>query len=389
MATLAEIGQIAKYMPTNVSLMLTGCHGCGKTEWVANTLAPKIWGINRVVTWHPAHAADAGDVTGLPEKVKNLAGQLVTKFCPPDWMVQQEPVVLLIDEANRGLKLVQNAIMQLTCSGTYGDVSLPKGSRIVACINPDDVGDYQVGTMDMAQKSRFLWCKFAPTVQETLEYFVSIHLNQRVIDYISDHPVDLDFDHFSKEHQDMLEAIQAQAEQNGGVAVAPNCRNWERAGHMIDIAEQDGALQDPFKRKCLLIGIEGLVGTSIAANFNEYLNRARALSADMVMTAATFTDDFKTAFEEMDAPAASTFFSGVKIWLKQHEDVLDETHANNYLQLLSSMKVDIQRAIIQEDILTAQRKGEAWVSKIAELNPDVKTFYIKAIKMAKVAGTTV
>ena len=383
MSTLAEIAYAAKITPPNVSIMLTGCHGCGKTEWVENTLAKKVWGINRVVTWHPAHASDSGDVTGLPEKVKGITGELVTKFCPPDWMVQNEPVVLLIDEANRGLKLVQNAIMQLTCSGTYGNVSLPKGSRIVACINPDDGLDYDVGTMDFAQKDRFMWFKFEPTVQETLEYFAEIKLNQRVIDYISDHPVDLDFDHFSKDHSDMIEAIVSQAESSGGIPVTPSCRSWERVGHLIDNAEADGALQDPFKRKCVLIAVQGLVGTSIAANFNEYLNRARALSADMVMTASVFTDDFRKAFGEMDAPAASTFFSGVKIWLKQHTDELTELNANNYLELLSSMKVDVQRALIQEIL---QKKGEAWVSRISELNPNIKQFYIKAIKMASVAG---
>lgn len=386
MASMTEIAQVAKYMPLGVSLMLSGCHGCGKTEWVSNTLAPKVWGIKRVVTWHPAHAADAGDVTGLPEKVKNLSGQLVTKFCPPDWMCQNEPVVLLIDEANRGLKLVQNAIMQLTCSGTYGDISLPAGSRIVACINPDDSGDYDVSSMDFAQKDRFLWCRFAPTVQETLNYFVEQHLNQRVIDYISDHPVDLDFDHFSPDHKDMMEALQSQAEANGGVAVAPSCRSWERVAHMIDLAEADGALQDNFKRKCLLIGIEGLVGTSIAANFNEYLNRARALSADAVLSANVFTDDFREAFAEMDAPAATTFFGGVKIWLKQHADKLTEQNAKNYMELVSSMKVDIQRALVQEEILPAQQKHEPWTSKVVELCPDIKAMYIKAIKLAKVAG---
>lgn len=384
MATMTEIAQAVKYLPEGVSLMLSGCHGCGKTEWVSNTLAPKIWGINKVVTWHPAHASDSGDVTGLPEKVKNINGELVTRFCPPEWMLQNEPVVLLIDEANRGLKLVQNAIMQLTCSGTYGNVSLPAGSRIVACINPDDSGAYDVGSMDLAQKDRFLWAKFTPSVQETLDYFVEKHLNQRVIDYISDHPADLDFEHF--ENKEMLEAVQSQAEANGGVAVAPSCRSWERVAKMVDLAEADGALKDAFKRKCLLIGIEGLVGTAIAANFNEYLNRARALSAEAVLNAATFTDEFREAFSDMDAPAANTFFSGVKIWMKQHCDALTEQNAKNYMELISSLKVDIQRALVQEEILPLQQKHEEWTSKVVQLCPDIKAAYIRAIKCARVAG---
>lgn len=387
MATLAEITQSLLYVPAHKSVMLTGCHGCGKTEWVQNTLAG-LWGLTRIVTWHPAHAADAGDVTGLPEKVRSIKGELVTKFCPPEWMMQDEPVLLLIDEANRGQKLVQNAIMQLTNNGTYGDVHLPKGSRIVACINPDNYGDYQVGTMDAAQKSRFIWFDFKPTVQETLSYFIKKGVNQRVIDYISDHPVDLDFDHFSPEHKDMMEAIEAQAQEANQPAVFPNCRNWECAGEVVDAAEKDGGLQDPFKRKCLLLAIQGLVGVNIAANFNEYLNRARALNADMVLTSPVFTPDFAQAFADMDAPAAQTFFDGVKIWMAQHVDSLEELHAQNFLHLMENMKVDIQRTLIQESILPAQRKGETWVSKVSDLCPDIKMFYVAAIKMAKKAGAT-
>ena len=58
MATLAEIAQSCLYLPAHKSVMLTGCHGCGKTEWVSNTLAG-LWGLTRIVTWHPAHAAEA------------------------------------------------------------------------------------------------------------------------------------------------------------------------------------------------------------------------------------------------------------------------------------------------------------------------------------------
>lgn len=386
MASIAQISIAVKYLPSNVSVMLSGCHGCGKTEWVQNTLASKIWGINKVVVWHPAHAADAGDVTGLPEKVKNERGEVVTKFCPPEWMVQDEPVVLLIDEANRGLKLVQNAIMQLTCNGTYGNVSLPKGSRIVACINPDDSGDYDVGSMDFAQKDRYAWFKFEPTVQETLDYFTEIGLNQRVIDYITDHPSDLDFDHFSKEHASQLEALQTQAENNGGVAVAPSCRSWERVGHTLDNAEKDGALEDSTKRKALLLAIQGLVGTNIAANFSEYLNKERTVNAETVLTADEFTAEYKKMFKKMDAPAASLFFSGVRIWLRQHEDILEKKHAENYMHFIESLKVDIQRALLQEEILPAQDKKETWVSKLVKLCPEIKTLYIKIVKLAKVAG---
>ncbi len=82
-----------------------------------------------------------------------------------------------------------------------------------------------------------------PTVQEWLEYAAQARLNQRVIDYITDHPEQL----------------------------VPSRRSWNGVAAMLDNAEKDGALDDKFKRKRVLLAIAGLVGDSNAANFSEYL----------------------------------------------------------------------------------------------------------------------
>lgn len=380
MATMNEIALACAILPSNVSVMLTGCHGCGKTEWVENYLGKNVWGLERVVTWHPAHASDTGDVTGLPDKQKNISGEIVTKFCPPDWMAQTEPVLLLIDEANRGLSLVQNAIMQLTCSGTYGGVTLPKGSRIVACINPDDSGEYDVGQMDLAQKDRFAWFKFEPAVKETMDYFAKIRLNQRVIDYLNDNPSQLDFDHFT--NKELLEAA-----KNTGIGRTPSCRGWERVGHLVTNAENNGYLQDDVKKKALIIAIEGIVGTQNAINFTEYLKAGRALNAEQVLLAATFDENLVDAFKKMDAPTASTFFNGVTLWLKGHESELKDANtckqiAVNFASMIQNLKRDIQRNILMNEILPANRKGENWVHALAAANPDIKQLYIAAIKLA-------
>jgi len=383
MATMTEIAYSVSLLPSNVSIMLSGCHGCGKTEWVENFLGKKVWGLERVVTWHPAHASDTGDVTGLPDKQPNIRGEIVTKFCPPDWMAQSEPVLLLIDEANRGLSLVQNAIMQLTCSGTYGGVSLPKGSRIVACINPDDSGEYDVGSMDLAQKDRFAWFSFEPTVKETLDYFVSIGLNSRVIDFINDHPDYLDFNHFT--NKELLESAKA-----NGIGRTPSCRGWERVGHTVDNAEKDGALTDDFKRKCLLLAIQGIVGTTCATMFQEYLKAGRALNAEMVLMAEKFDEAWTKYFKEADVPSAKQFVSGVSLWLSGHNDLVkDKTTcaviAKNFAEMIKALRKDIQRTVLQDEILPAVKKGATWVSALIAANAEIKQIYIQAVKLTTAA----
>lgn len=382
MASMTEIAYSVSLIPSNVSIMLSGCHGCGKTEWVENFLGKNVWGLERVVTWHPAHASDTGDVTGLPDKQPNIHGEIVTKFCPPDWMAQSEPVLLLIDEANRGLSLVQNAIMQLTCSGTYGGVTLPKGSRIVACINPDDSGDYDVGSMDIAQKDRFAWFDFTPTVKEWLDYAVAKGFNSRVIDFINDNPSQLDFDLFT--NKELLEAA-----KNTGIGRTPSRRGWERVAHIVDNAEKDGALTDDFKKKCLLMAIQGIVGTNCATMFQEYLKAGRALNAEMVLMAEKFEEAWTKHFKECDVPSAKQFISGVSLWLNGHNDLVkDKTTcaviAKNFAEMIKALRKDIQRTVLQDEILPAVKKGATWVSALIAANAEIKQIYIQAVKLTTV-----
>lgn len=387
MATLAEIIYAAKILPARKSIMLRGPHGCGKTEWTQNVLG-KVLGLDKVVIWHPSHAADTGDVTGLPDKQKLADGTIVTKFCPPDWMAQNEPVLLIIDEANRGLAMVQNAIMQLTASGTYGSTSLPKGSRIVGLINPDlEEGDvtYDVGSMDKAQEDRFVYLDFEPTVQEWLEYAAQAHLNQRVIDYITDHPEQLDLNGY-KETELVKAALNSKSKR------LPSRRSWTGVAEMLDNAENDNALTDQFKRKCVLLAIAGLVGDSNAANFSEYLKAGRALNAEMVLMAAAFDPNWEDAFKQMSVPNAMNFYRASAIFLKGKEAGMDgapdETKliADNFCKLMNSFAPDIQRNIVQNEISVAMAKGHEWIKKLIVAQPEIRQWYINALMMAKNKG---
>ena len=134
------------------SIMLKGVHGLGKTQWVKQ-LAKRL-GLKFVI-WHASHAADAGDITGLPKQIKETVIWYdkdgvehkevydVTAMCPPKWMIHHEPVLLLLDEFNRGMGVALNALMQLTCEQAYDEVQLPEGSRVIACVNPDSDNTHQ------------------------------------------------------------------------------------------------------------------------------------------------------------------------------------------------------------------------------------------------------
>lgn len=379
MSTLHEIVYMAKILPSTKSIMLCGPHGCGKTEWTQNVLG-KVLGLDKVVIWHPSHAADTGDITGLPEKQTLSDGTIVTKFCPPDWMVQNEPVLLIIDEANRGLAMVQNAIMQLTASGTYGNVSLPAGSRIVGLINPDlDDGDvtYDVGSMDAAQQDRFVFIEFEPSVDEWLEYAAEIQMNQRVIDFITDHPEQLDFDLFRNKEL-VKSALNSKNKR------LPSRRSWKAVADMLDNAEADNALSDQFKMKCVLNAISGLVGISNAINFKDYLKVGRVLNAKQVLLATEFDNAWCETFSKMTTVAAKQFYKSMQMLLKSMSfDNEDETKqiVNNFAHVLELFEPDVKREVILDEFATSLKNNENW-SKIFIKNPVLKALYVNEVTNA-------
>lgn len=381
MATLNEILYMAKILPTSKSIMLRGPHGCGKTEWTQDVLG-KALGLDKVVIWHPSHAADTGDITGLPDKQTLSNGSVVTKFCPPDWLVQNEPVLLIIDEANRGLSMVQNAIMQLTASGTYGNASLPVGSRIVGLINPEiDDGDlsYDVGSMDAAQQDRFVYIDFEPTVDEWLEYAAKSNLNQRVIDYINDHPEQLDFELF-KNKELVKSALNSKTKR------LPSRRSWKAVADMLDNAEADNALSDQFKKKCVMLSIAGLVGDSNAVNFADYLKAGRALSAKQVLFATEFDNAWDDAIKQMTIVAAKQFYVSMQLLLKNMAfENIDETKriASNFAHVLELFEPDVSRKVFQNDITTSLKNNEDWIKIMIKAQPALKAKYIEALSNAR------
>ena len=96
----SQIAKLLDVVDPKLSIMLQGTHGIGKTEFVKDWAKKK--GL-KLVVWHASHAADAGDITGLPylfewtTEDENGVKQVerTTKFAPPAWMINNEPVCRL------------------------------------------------------------------------------------------------------------------------------------------------------------------------------------------------------------------------------------------------------------------------------------------------------
>lgn len=108
-----------------------------------------------------------GDLTGMPDLT---AGRNSTSFKPCDWLIDacERPVVLFLDERNRALEGVKQAVFQLMDSRAFYGHTLHPGTRVIVAENVGDL--YNVQQCDPAEVSRAATVELCPTVDEWLKY---------------------------------------------------------------------------------------------------------------------------------------------------------------------------------------------------------------------------
>lgn len=380
---LAQLELALKYLPGKMSVLLKGTHGIGKTEWV------KSWSSRnglKLVIWHASHAADAGDITGLPYHMEDESGNKITKFAPPSWMINEEPVCLLLDEINRGLSVAMNACMQLTNDQTYDSFKLPEGSRIIACINPDEDGTYDVGRLDAAQLDRFAVYDFKPTVKEWLNWAVEHGVDDRIIRYITQFPTNLD----PYENKELVKSVAGK-----DCGVLPSRRAWTHLSEFITNAEEDNVLDGPEGIKTMIEVASGIVGQTVALDFKRFFQSKNVLNPKEMLNAKEFKTEWKKKLKDMsrnDTPDTIKFMQGVALYLKGEETnmvnskksdkVLLKLYADNFINILESIVTEVQVSVVNDIILKAADNNERWVSVIQAAGPDYKKkfddLYLKA-----------
>jgi AAA domain (dynein-related subfamily) len=153
--------QCAQRLPANVSVLLRGPHGIGKSQGVFQLGAH----FDLSVIDKRLSQMSEGDMIGLP-KVEGG----VTKFLPPDWYMDacNNARVLFLDELNRATPEVMQAAFQVVLDRQLNGHRLHPNTRVYAAIN--NSGAYQVNEMDPALLDRFWTVDLKPTVEDWLEW---------------------------------------------------------------------------------------------------------------------------------------------------------------------------------------------------------------------------
>ena len=217
---LDELKDFVKYMVTNnqhiqslgkvpVAINVEGDAGLGKTSSVKQLAAELNMDIIRL---NLAEFEELGDLVGFPVKefeISNAEGKttwinehqiaaaqkagfkIVNKrmsHAAPEWIQgKQEGGFLILDDYTRADHRFMQATMTLIDEQAYASWKLPKNWHILLTTNPDN-GDYNVTSLDVAQKTRFISTEVKFDVNIWAKWAEKSQIDSRCINFLLMNP---------------------------------------------------------------------------------------------------------------------------------------------------------------------------------------------------------
>jgi hypothetical protein len=195
---------------TPVCVNVEGPAGVGKTSSIIQLAKEEGMDIVRL---NLAELEDLSDLVGFPIKEFEIVNEAkVTKWVPetllpqyiaskykptgnkrmsyaaPEWINnKKEGGILILDDYTRADSRFMQATMTLIETQTYYSWALPKNWHIILTTNPDD-GNYNVTSLDGAQKTRFITVNFKFDVDVWARWAEQQSIDTRCINFMLLHP---------------------------------------------------------------------------------------------------------------------------------------------------------------------------------------------------------
>lgn len=204
-----------------------------------------------------------GDIVGLPFMNTNpRTGGHSTAFEPCDWLLlaAEFPVLLFLDERNRALEGVKQAVFQLTDSKAFYGKKLHTDTRIIVAENTGEA--YQVQDCDPAEVSRCVTVQLEPTFDEFVNY-IKDFAHQATVDFFRDHGDSV------LEHKGNFEPNKKY----------PDRRAWVALDSELQKMDAFDEPDDMFHTICC-----GFIGAEIGTKFSTYVkSRDKNVTAEEIM----------------------------------------------------------------------------------------------------------
>jgi len=266
-----KITELKKVLPSlfeaNITPMLVGSHGVGKTESVAQFAKENKY---LFIPINLGTMSDAGDIIGIPERGKFNGIEDVTVFLKTDWAAEvlhysktnpNSKVIIFLDEINRARRDMLQAIFSLVLEKRIHTIKFPSNVHIIAAMNPN-TEDYTVTEMsDNAFLDRFCHIKINPTVEEWIDYAKENDYDDNLIDFIRVQP----------------DLLSAKMEDFSLEDIKPSRRSWSAIDRILktEIANDDGLIKE------ISFGLVGVAPT--IAFFKHRNNKEEMVSAEDII----------------------------------------------------------------------------------------------------------
>lgn len=296
--SMESLKELAKVVSTDVAICIRGRHAIGKSEGVYQVAAElrderyrneafcrkatealrfergfeKVLRKHNATVWKYEFGVPVverrlsqmteGDMIGLPFLENTSMGSQATSFKPCDWLVNAAdfPVVLFLDERNRALEQVKQAVFQIADSKAYYSLMLHEGTRVIIAENVGD--EYTVQQQDPAEISRTLTVELDPTVDEWLKYASKI-CDDALIEFIRQNKECL-------EHKGIFDPLKKY----------PDRRAWVR----LDAELQRANLYETPEAHIFYVLSCASVGVEIGMKFHSFCkSRDRQVSAEEIL----------------------------------------------------------------------------------------------------------
>lgn len=258
--------QIVAELPLNVSVIIRGRHGIGKSE-IVYQLANEVF--NLPVVERRLSQITEGDMIGLPHKEERFdkdgnVTRASTKFLPLDWFADciETPHLIFLDEFDRSSNEVQQAAFELVLDRSIQGNKIHPECRIYSAINGGPTGaNYNVLDMDPALLDRFWVADLKPSVEEWLKWAQGKILPE-IIEFVRSEQRHLEYD-------GVLDPGK----------VYPSRRSWKR---LSDTIQRNPSI---LENSLILTGLSaGFIGIEATAMFQDYIiNRKKTFTAEDIL----------------------------------------------------------------------------------------------------------
>jgi len=215
-----KISELKKALPfildSDVTPMLVGTHGVGKTESVVQFCRDNGYMLKTI---NLGTLSDSGDLIGIPDVIGESNSKM-TVFGTPDWIVEivnystknpKSKAIIYLDEINRARRDLLQAVFSLVLEKRIHTIKFPTNVKVIAAMNPN-TEDYIVTDMsDKAFLDRFCFIKVSPSTDEWLDYAKVNKFDNSIVEFISAQP----------------ELLQQKSEEFSFDEIQPSRRSWE------------------------------------------------------------------------------------------------------------------------------------------------------------------